>query len=100
MEVGLEFEQSQPLLTTFTTATGTVGSRIFSNPIYAQSWRMRTKLKMRANIKMNSRLNIDKYLYNELIFELDELIAYLFGDIYVIYKNSDITYFQTTNPID
>jgi len=49
---------------------------------------------------MNSRLNIDKYLYNELIFELDELIAYLFGDIYVIYKNSDITSFQTTNPID
>ena len=55
---------------------------------------------MRANIKMNSRFNIDKYLYNELIFELDELIAYLFGDIYVIYKNSNISYFKTINPID
>lgn len=57
-------------------------------------------MKVRANIKVTSKLNIDKLFYNEFIFDLDEMIAFIFGDIYVIYKNADSTLYQTTNPLN
>ena len=78
LEVGVEFEQTQPLIKTLKPGV-----------VSMQAWKLRSKLKGRGGVKLNSRFNINKLFYNDFTFELDEIIAYLFGDIFVIYKLSD-----------
>jgi len=64
------------------------------------AWKMRAKLRGRANVKINSRFNINKLFYNDFTFELDEIIAFLFGDIFLIYRKSDVATTETKNPGD
>ena len=93
LEVGVEFEQTQPVLKTYDTKTvlvpGTPPTYTFTAPKTMQAWKIRAKLRGRANVKINSRFNINKLFYNDFTFELDELIAFLFGDLFIIYKLSD-----------
>ena len=58
---------------------------------------MRVKLRGKGAVNLNSRFNIDRLFYNELTFELDEVIAYLFADFIVIYKDLSST---SVNPLD
>ena len=95
LEVGVEFEQTQPIIKNLKPAGGpytSVGSM--------QAWKLRSKLKGRGGVKLNSRFNINKLFYNDFTFELDEIIAFLFGDIFVIYKLSDNALTKTSNPGD
>jgi hypothetical protein len=62
-----------------------------------QTYKMRTKLKAKGAVNVNSKFNIDRLFYNEITVELDEVIAYYFGDIIIIYKDIQNTY---TNPSD
>lgn len=87
LEVGLEFEQSQP----------TAYKYAIPSPTLSQTYKMRVKLRGKGAVNLNSRLNIDRLFYNELTFELDEVIAYLFADLIVIYKDLSST---STNPLD
>ena len=52
---------------------------------------MRMKLRGRAAVNINSRFNIDRLFYNQLTYELDELISYFFLDAIVIYKDLQST---------
>ena len=87
LELGLEYEQSQP--TTYKYAT--------PSPTLTQTYKMRVKLRGKGAVNINSRFNIDRLFYNEITFELDEVIAYLFADFIVIYKDLSST---STNPLD
>ena len=87
LELGLEYEQSQPTALKYV-ATG---------PTSTQTYKMRVKLRGKGAVNLNSRLNIDRLFYNEITFELDEVIAYLFADFIVIYKDLSST---STNPLD
>ena len=78
LQVGFEFEQSQP--TAYQLMTGVTTKKV-------QTYKMRTKLKARGAVNVNSKFNIDRLFYNEITFELDEVIAYYFGDIIFIYKD-------------
>ena len=87
LEIGLEYEQSQP----------TAYKYVTTGPTSSQTYKMRVKLRGKGAVNLNSRFNIDRLFYNELTFELDEVIAYLFADLIVIYKDLSIT---STNPLD
>jgi hypothetical protein len=95
LEVGVEFEQTQPLVKTLKPAGGP-----YTSVVSMQAWKLRSKLKGRGGVKLNSRFNINKLFYNDFTFELDEIIAFLFGDIFVIYKLSDNALTKTSNPGD
>ena len=64
------------------------------------AWKMRLKLRGRGNVNINSRFNINKLFYNDFKFELDELIAFLFGDIFLIHRKADVASTKTGNPGD
>ena len=87
LEIGLEYEQSQP----------TAYKWVASGPTSSQTYKMRVKLRGKGAVNLNSRFNIDRLFYNELTFELDEVIAYLFADFIVIYKDLSSS---STNPLD
>jgi hypothetical protein len=65
-----------------------------------RAWKIRAKLRGRGNVRINSRFNIDKLFYNDFTFSLDEIIAFLFGDIFVIYRLADASKTTTENPLD
>jgi len=48
---------------------------------------MRLKLRARAAVYIKASFNIDKYFYNELIYNLDEFFSFVFGDIIFIYQD-------------
>jgi hypothetical protein len=52
-----------------------------------KAYRMRVKAKGRANAYVKSMFNIDKLFYNDLIFDLDEFVAYVFADLYIVYAD-------------
>ncbi len=88
LELGLEYEQSQPTVNKWVSSTTTSTS---------QAYKMRVKLRGKGAVNVNSRFNIDRLFYNEITFELDEVIAYLFADFILIYKDLSST---STNPLD
>lgn len=102
LEVGYEFEQSQPVVNTFKTSTsaGTPIVTTYNGQQGMRAWKIRAKLRGRGNVKINSRFNIDKLFYNDITFQLDEIIAFLFGDIFVIFRRSDTATTTITNPAD
>lgn len=89
LEVGVEFEQTQPIINTMRPVGGDAGGA-YTSAIQMQAWKLRAKLRGRGGVKLNSKFNIDKLFYNDFTFELDEIIAFLFGDIFVIYKLADV----------
>lgn len=93
LEIGYEFEQSQPIIKNLDAATELIPSSM-------QAWKMRLKLRGRGNVYINSRFNINKLFYNDITFELDEIIAFLFGDLFIIYKKADVASTKTANPGD
>lgn len=52
-----------------------------------QTYRMRAKLRAKGAINVNSKFNIDRLFYNEITLELDEVIAYYFGDLIIVYRD-------------
>lgn len=60
---------------------------------------MRLRLRAKAAVYIKSSLNIDKLFYNELVFDLDEFLTFVFADIIFVYKDitaaSDVTSFTT-----
>jgi hypothetical protein len=48
---------------------------------------MRAKLRAKGAINVNSKFNIDRLFYNEITLELDEVIAYYFGDLIIVYRD-------------
>lgn len=63
-----------------------------------QTFKLRTKLRARAAVNINSKFNIDKLFYNEITYELDEFLAFIFADIILIYK--DLSLATSSNPLD
>lgn len=95
LEVGWEFEQKQPLIyrgtAPWTTAgAGTSFTITATGVTQMKAYRMRVKAKGRANAYIKSMLNIDKLFYNDLIFDLDEFVAYVFADLYIVYADQSI----------
>ena len=89
LEIGWEFEQSQPSLYYYVSSSAAT---------QMQSFRLRAKLRAKAAVNINSKFNIDRLFYNEITYELDEFLAFLFGDIILIYK--DLSVANPTNPFD
>ena len=58
---------------------------------------MRVKLRAKGAVTINSKFNIDRLFYNEITFQLDEVIAFYFGDLIIVYKDLSST---TSNPTD
>ena len=87
LELGLEYEQSQP----------TAFKYVALGPTSSQTYKMRVKLRGKGAVNINSQFNIDLLLYNQIIFTLNEVIAYVFADLIVIYKDLSST---SSNPID
>lgn len=52
-----------------------------------KAYRMRAKAKGTVSAYIKSMFNIDKLFYNDLIFDLDQFVAYVFADIYIIYAD-------------
>ena len=50
---------------------------------------LRVKLRGRGSVKINSKFNINKVFYNDFLFQIDEIIANLFGDLFFIYRLAD-----------
>jgi hypothetical protein len=94
LEIGWEFEQKQPILYMAEgisqIGTGTSAYLSATGIKEMKALRIRLKLKGRANVFVKASFNIDKLFYNDLIFDLDEFVAYLFGDIYLIFAHQPI----------
>jgi hypothetical protein len=58
------------------------------------------KLRGRASLNVKSLFNINKVLYNEINILLQEVIAFLFGDFYIIYKELSSTITSKSKPLD
>ncbi len=65
-----------------------------------RAWKIRVKLRGRGSVKIDSKFNINKLFYNNFRFQLDEVLAFLFGDIFFIYKLADVTKTTTSSPSD
>ncbi len=103
LEVGWEFEQSQPTINTYKTSSPVLGppaTNSWTTEQKMRAWKIRVKLRGRGSVKIDSKFNINKLFYNNFRFQLDEVIAFLFGDIFVIYKLADVTKTTTSSPSD
>lgn len=96
LNVGWEFVQSQPLLykgNVFPAANAANGGAnlVPTDPTMPVSqmkaYRMRIRLKATAAVYIKASFNIDKLYYNELIFDLDQFLSYVFGDLIFIYND-------------
>lgn len=92
LEVGWEFEQKQPLLYRgvspyIVAGAGPAYTLTATSVTQMKAYRMRAKAKGRANAYVKAMFNIDKLFYNDLIFDLDEFVAYVFADIYIVYAD-------------
>lgn len=63
-------------------------------------YKLRLRLRGLANVYIKSSLNIDQFFYNELIFDLNSFLAFIFGDIIIIYSDSSVpTSGQVNSPL-
>jgi hypothetical protein len=67
--------------------TGTAAYMYATTVTQMKAYRMRLKLKGKASVYVKTSFNIDKLFYNEVVFDLDEFVSYVFGDIYFIYSD-------------
>lgn len=81
LEVGWEFMQSQPILKKGDTFTGTTAA----TETDMKAYKMRFRLRGQAAVNIKSSFNIDGLLYNEITFDLDQFLSYVFGDIIFVY---------------
>ena len=54
--------------------------------ILTHTYKIRVKLRGKGGVNLNSRFNIDRVIYNEITFDLDEVIAYILEEFLLIYK--------------
>jgi|LauGreDrversion4_2_1035121.scaffolds.fasta_scaffold2545470_2 hypothetical protein len=51
---------------------------------------MRLRLRGKAAVYIKSSLNIDRLFYNELIFDLDEFLSFIFADLILVLWDQDV----------
>lgn len=81
LEVGWEFIQSQPIVKKGATFTGNTAA----TETDMKAYRMRLRLRGQAAVNIKSSFNIDSLLYNEIIFDLDQFLSYVFADLIFVY---------------
>lgn len=109
LEVGWEFIQSQPLINkgvklasgATATATGwTIDNAAKTikpdDTVQMKAWKMRLRLKGKAAVNIKTSFNIDKLFYNEIVFDMDEFVSYVFGDIIIVHTDQSAS---GTNPL-
>ena len=55
-----------------------------------KAYRMRLRLRAKAAVYIKSSLNIDKLFYNELIFDLDEFLSFIFADLILVLWDQNV----------
>jgi hypothetical protein len=58
---------------------------------------MRFKVRAKTSVYIDSKFNIDRLFYNEITYQIDDFLAFLFADIILIYKDLSVS---STNPLD
>jgi hypothetical protein len=91
LEVGFEFIQTQPIVYkgVWTASTTETPDSVDPDPMKAWKIRLRLRAKTAVNIKIST--NIDRLFYNELLFDLDEFLSFVFADIILVFKEDALT---------
>ncbi len=55
-----------------------------------KSFRARLRLEAKVSVYIKASFNIDKVFYNEIIFNINDFMSFLFGDIFIIYYDTTV----------
>jgi hypothetical protein len=55
-----------------------------------KAFKARLRLEAKVSVYIKASFNIDKLFYNELIFNINDFMSFLFGDIYIIYADTTV----------
>ena len=104
LKVGWEFVQSQPMInkgTGFpTTLTATITDVIPTSVTQMLAYQMRFRLVATVSVYIKSSFNLNDLVYNEFIFDLNQFLAFVFGDIVIVFDDQTVqTAGTSTTPL-